>query len=298
MSKIRFCAVIVLATALAGAAYAKGGGGGGHGGGGGGRGGGGHFGGGAHVGGGGGHFGGARIGGAHFGGARIGGAHFGGARIGRSGVSRFAARPSFRSHRSFAVRGNVNRAASRAAARANRAATLNANRANTLGPNRKANFVPNQNANLQNRSANLRSSAVQKALNSRAMTGALQNQAALLKPNTRAQLLATAATAGWHGGRNGGNAWWRHRPGAFGPVGPLFSPFAYYDIYDYALWGYGYDPLFWDYGYDDIYAGIFYPYGYDDPPAYMPAGRGDRAAFGKAAVSALGQALRKPSSST
>ena len=34
MSKIKFYAVIVLATALAGAAYAKGGGGGGHGGGG------------------------------------------------------------------------------------------------------------------------------------------------------------------------------------------------------------------------------------------------------------------------
>src|SRR5258705_12633872 len=73
MSKIKFCAVIVLATGLAGAAYARGGGG--HGGGGGGRGGGGHFGGGAHFGGGG-HFGGARIGGAHFGGARIGGGPF------------------------------------------------------------------------------------------------------------------------------------------------------------------------------------------------------------------------------
>src|SRR5258706_15098757 len=106
------------------------------------------------------------------------------------------------------------------------------------------------------------------------MTGALQNKAALVKPNTRAQLLATAATAGWHGGRNGGNAWWRHRHGGFGWVGPLFWPFAYYDIYDYALWGYGYDPLFWDYGYDDIYAGIFYPYGYDDLAAYMPSGGG------------------------
>jgi LTXXQ motif family protein len=301
MSKIKFCAVIVLATALASAAYARGGGGGGGGGRGGG--GGGHFGGGAHFGGGG-HFGGAhfggggggmRFGGAHFGGARIGGAHFGGARIGRSGVSRFAARPSFRSHRSFAVRGNVNRAASRAAARANRATTLNANRANTLGPNRKANFGPNQNANLQNRSANLRSSNVQKALNSRAMTGALQNKAALVKPNTRAQLLATAATAGWHGGRNGGNAWWRHRHGGFGWVGPLFWPFAYYDIYDYALWGYGYDPLFWDYGYDDIYAGIFYPYGYDDLAAYMPSGGGYRGAFGQASGGALGQASGQPS---
>src|SRR6266436_6753947 len=268
MSKIiKIYAVIALTTALAGAAYAgpgKGGGGGGW-----------HGGGGApHVSFGGGHFGGARIGGAHFGGARIGGAHFGGARIGRSGASRFAARPSFRGQRSSAVRGNTNRAASRAAARANRAATLNANRATKLGTNRNATSGPNQNANLQNRSTNLRSSAVQKALNSRAMTGALQNKRALVNPNTRAQLVATAATAGWLGGRSGRNAWWRHRHGGFGWVGPLFWPLAYYDIYDFALWGYGYDPLFWDYGYDDIYAGLFYPYGYDDLVAYMPSGGG------------------------
>jgi hypothetical protein len=89
------------------------------------------------------------------------------------------------------------------------------------------------------------------------MAGALQNKRALVNPNTRAQLVATAATAGWLGGRSGRNAWWRHRHGGFGWVGPLFWPLAYYDIYDYALWGYGYDPLFWDYGYDDIYAGLF-----------------------------------------
>src|SRR6266566_4700113 len=297
MSKIRIYAVIALATLLSGAAYAGpgkggGGGGGGHGGGGahfggggaphfgGGGGGGMHFGG-AHVGGGGG---GGHVGGAHFGGARFGGTHFGGARIGRAGGPRFAAQPSFRGQRSFAVRGNTNRVASRAAARANRAAALNANRAaTTLGRNRNATFGPNQNANLQNRSANLRSSAVQKALNSRAMAGTLQNKAALVNPNTRAQLVATAATAGWLGGRNGRNAWWRHRHGGFGWVGPLFWPLAYYDIYDYALWGYGYDPLFWDYGYDDIYAGVFYPYGYDDLAAYMPSGGGGyRSTLGQA----------------
>ncbi len=252
MSKIKFCAVIVLATALAGVAYAKGGGGGGHGGGGGGHGGGGggaHFGGGGRGGGGGAHFGGARVGGAHFGGARIGG---------RSGISRSAARPSFRAHRSFAVHGSSNRAASRRAA-------LNANRAATLS----------RNATLsQNRNATARSAAVQRALNSRAMTGALRNRSALVNPNTRAQMIAAAATAGSFNGRRGGDGWWRHAHGGYGWIGPLFWPLAYYDIYDYALWGYGYDPLFWDYGYNDIYAGLFYPYGYDDLVAYMPSGTG------------------------
>ena len=63
--------------------------------------------------------------------------------------------------------------------------------------------------------------------------------------------------------------WWRHAHGGYGWVGPLFWPFAYYDLYDYAMWGY--DPSFWDYGYGDIYAGIFAPYGYDDLAGYLPS---------------------------
>ncbi len=113
------------------------------------------------------------------------------------------------------------------------------------------------------------------ALNSHAVAGALHNRTALINPNTRAQIAATAATAGWHDGR-GGVGWWRHRHGGYGWIGPVFWPFAYYDIYDYALWGYGYDDPFWDYGYGDIYAGIFSPYGYDDLASYWPQGAGYR----------------------
>jgi hypothetical protein len=140
-----------------------------------------------------------------------------------------------------------------------RGATFNANRAATLG---------------RNRNASVRSNAVRNALSSHAVAGALHNPAALRNPNARAQIAATAATAGWHNGRGGGNGWWRHRNGGYGWVGPVFWPFAYYDIYDYALWGYGYDPLFWDYGYNDIYAGLFAPYGYDDLIGYLPPGGG------------------------
>jgi LTXXQ motif family protein len=88
--------------------------------------------------------------------------------------------------------------------------------------------------------------------------------------------------AGWQNGR-GRSGWWRHPHGGFGWVGPVFWPFAYYDIYDYALWGYGYDPLFWDYGYNDIYAGLFAPYGYNDLAGYVPAGgNGPRVTVGRA----------------
>jgi hypothetical protein len=38
------------------------------------------------------------------------------------------------------------------------------------------------------------------------------------------------------------------RPWRLGWVGPVFWPYAYYDFYDYAWWGWDYDPFFWDYG--------------------------------------------------
>ena len=60
--------------------------------------------------------------------------------------------------------------------------------------------------------------------------------------------------AGWHP--------YRH----LGWVGPLFWPYAYGDVFYYALWPADYadvDP-FWVYGYGDIYEGIFSPYAYDD----------------------------------
>ncbi len=199
------------------------------------------------------HFGGGMGGGAHFGGGmRAGGMHYGGVRrfSGRSAIARSAVRPSFRGSRSFAVRhvptGSVGRRT-----------TLNNNASPALG---------------QSRSANLRSTAVRNALNSRAVAGALRNRNNLHNPSTRARIVASAAIAGWHG--HGRNGWWRHRHGGYGWVGPLFWPFAYYDLYDYAMWGDAYDNSFWGYGYDDIYAGLFAPYGYDDLVGYLPPGSG------------------------
>jgi hypothetical protein len=113
-----------------------------------------------------------------------------------------------------------------------------------------------------------RSSAVPKALNSRALARTWRNGSALYNPGVRTRLAAGAALAGWHGGRSGG--WWRHGNGGYGWVGPLFWPFAYFDIYDYALWGDGGGAPFWGYGYDDIYAGMFAPYRYDDLAGYLP----------------------------
>jgi hypothetical protein len=95
-------------------------------------------------------------------------------------------------------------------------------------------------------------------------------------PAARRQIVAAAALAGWHGGHIA-NGWWRHGDGGYGWVGPLFWPFAIYDIYDYTIWGDGIG--FWDYGYPDIYAAIFAPYGHDDLAAFTgpsPIGRRHR----------------------
>jgi hypothetical protein len=250
MPNIKWLSVLVLSVALSGAVYAAGRGGGGHGGG--GHGGGGHGGGGGHFGGGA-HFGGGRGGGAHFGG-RGGGARFaGGARHvgGRAAVSRAAG-----------GRAAFSRAAGGSSFRANRAATAH----NAAG-------------HLSRQNAGLRANAVHHALAGHAVAGALHNHSALNNPAARAHIAAAAATSGWegHGGHGG---WWRHANGGYGWVGPLFWPFAYYDLYDYAMWGY--DPSLWDYGYGDIYAGIFAPYGYDDLTGYLPSGSSPSASGGAA----------------
>jgi hypothetical protein len=77
---------------------------------------------------------------------------------------------------------------------------------------------------------------------------------------TRAAITAGVAGAAWS--HHNGGLWWRHAHGGFGWVGPVFWPYAYYDLYDYAWWGWGYDPFFWDYGYGDLYAGLFGLYDY------------------------------------
>ncbi len=239
-------AVIILATALSAPAYAAKSGGGGGGGGGG------H----AAGGGGGGHGGGGGGGGGHAAGGGGGGHARGGG--GGGGARHISARPA------------VSRSTARPSSRVNRASTAHPSN-NAVGRTTPLNATGNATRNA-NRTVNpnLRSHAVRTTLKGSSVAGALRRTSALRNSSNRARITASAATAGWHNGRDGGNGWWRHGHGGYGWVGPLYWPFAYYDMYDYAMWGYGYDDLFWDYGYGDIYAGIFAPYGYDDLTGYMP----------------------------
>ncbi len=142
---------------------------------------------------------------------------------------------------------------------------------------------------------------VSRAMQSRAVAGALQHRNTLRNPNTRALITASAAMGAWHYRHgNYGNGWWRHRHGGYGWVGPLFWPFAYYDFYDYTMWGYGYDDPFWDYGYNDIYAGLFAPYGYDALAGYFPAGSATRrvaSTVGRASSNSPADETAKPAPS-
>jgi hypothetical protein len=112
--------------------------------------------------------------------------------------------------------------------------------------------------------------AVRSALHAHSVQKALQSRGELRNPATRSFVTSRLATAGLREhNRHGG--WWHHRHGGFGWVGPVFWPFAFFDVYDYVLWGPVYDDAFWDYGYGDVYVGLFAPYGYDDLEGYVVA---------------------------
>jgi hypothetical protein len=58
--------------------------------------------------------------------------------------------------------------------------------------------------------------------------------------------------------------------GGYGWYGPVFWPYAYDDVFEDVLWGYGLGSPFWDYGYDDIYGGVFLPFGSNDLVGHLP----------------------------
>jgi hypothetical protein len=229
----------------------------------------------ASGGGGGGHPSGVGSGGGHAGGGGS-GAHAGGAARGGGGDAHVSARPAI-SHSTARSSSGGNGARSTARSTGNRSAatpnTSNSSAGSRAATNSSRNAARNtaRTATFNTKlNSGVKSSAVRNTLNSRSVAGALSTPGALRNPTTRARITASAATAGWHEGRDGGNGWWRHSNGGYGWVGPLYWPFAYNDMYEYAMWGNGYDDSFWGYGYDDIYAGLFSPYGYDDLTGYQP----------------------------
>ena len=114
--------------------------------------------------------------------------------------------------------------------------------------------------------------------NTRTLRSTTGVRAHALRRNGSAAITAQAARQGRFGSRFAGRtgnrfanvaahrAWRRGLRAGFVPwYGPVFWPYAYSDIFDYAFWPYGYDDGFWDYAYDDFVDGLFW--GQDGPPA-------------------------------
>lgn len=118
------------------------------------------------------------------------------------------------------------------------------------------------------RAASMRQSeeALRKALTSDPVASAAQTPGALRDPKTRAQVSAALAVATLPRPELAAGS--RHRDGGYGWVGPVFWPFATFDLFDAALWGDGADAAFWGYGGADLVTGLFGPYPDDDVTAY------------------------------
>jgi len=132
---------------------------------------------------------------------------------------------------------------------------------------------------VQNRMMQRSASAVGRTLSSRPIRDAMHTKGGLRNPSARAAIMTAAAGAALS--HHNGGLWWRHAHGGFGWVGPVFWPYADYDLFDYTWWGVGYDPSFWDYGYGDLYAGLFGPYDYgalSGYAGYLPGYTGPRMA--------------------
>jgi hypothetical protein len=147
------------------------------------------------------------------------------------------------------------------------------------------NATPNAAATTGSAPANARAQRRAARLAARGITP-VTAQAARNGRFSSALAQANAANRGhW---RHGARYAWRHgwRAGFVPWYGPVFWPYAYSDIFDYAFWPDGYDDGFWDYAYDDFVDGVFWgeqgppaEYVYADPSAAADASPAPRASY-------------------
>ncbi len=93
-------------------------------------------------------------------------------------------------------------------------------------------------------------------------------------------------------------AWRRGLRAAFVPwFGPVFWPYAYSDVFDYAFWPYGYDDGYWAYAYDDFFDSVFWgEYGPPEAYAYAPSDDARTSATLRPSHAAVQELCRQPGS--
>ena len=126
-----------------------------------------------------------------------------------------------------------------------------------------------QNPNAQNTNARVQPNATVQS-NAQAQRTTRRNGTARVTPQVARQGRFAAAFANRGAGANSQanqrglriaaqRAWSRgQRAGFVSWYGPIFWPYAYSDVFDYAFWPNGYDDGFWAYAYDDLFDGVFW----------------------------------------
>ncbi|MBV9557595.1 MAG: Spy/CpxP family protein refolding chaperone, partial [Pseudolabrys sp.] len=123
----------------------------------------------------------------------------------------------------------------------NPAAQTNTLRANTASPNALQASTPRRNGQAR--------VSAQAAQQGRFAGRFAAQQNAGSNAAVARNIAFVAARSAWQQNRRAGfRAWY----------GPVFYPYAYSDIFDYAFWPGGYDDGYWDYAYDDFFDGVFY----------------------------------------
>lgn len=235
-----------------------------------GGGGGGHFSGG-HFGGG--HFGGGRFGGAHFGGGHFSGRHFGGANFGSRHMGNFSSR-RFGGHnfagRSFGRRHFATPYGRNFAGRSFHGQRF-ARGYRQFGGHQ---FAHNQHFATHGR-ALAATGRTMHQFGHNNFAGKNFGHNTFARHDFRHGAFgrhgynhAFAHNAFWHN-RYAWNRWNRHYHG-YGWYGPVFWPYAYGDVFAFALWPYYYYDSFWGYGPDWILASLFWPF--DEPGYYYGPG--------------------------
>ena len=145
-----------------------------------------------------------------------------------------------------------------------------------------------QNPNAQNTNARVQPNSTVQS-NAQAQRAMRRNGTARVTPQLARQGRFAAAFTNRGAGANGQvyqrglrvaaqQAWSRgQRAGFVSWYGPVFWPYAYSDVFDYAFWPNGYDDGFWAYAYDGFFDGVFWgeqgaPQAYAEAEAEPQAG--------------------------
>jgi hypothetical protein len=135
----------------------------------------------------------------------------------------------------------------------------------------------------QRRAARLAARGITPVTAQAARQGRFAARFANASANTRANRRANvAARQAWRAGRRAGFVPW---------YGPVFWPYAYSDIFDYAFWPGGYDDGYWDYAYDDFIDSMFW--GEEGPPAEYVSGEPGDSSYATPAPRASYAAVRE-----